>query len=320
MADTTDYTPILVGAGSSIIGGALQGQAAENAAAFNSRVNAAMYTGGPFRPTIAPLTQLVDQLTQGYQNRSYIPTQAGTNQYYDQALSRLTPQAYDEINRTAALGLGGQQQAQQNLADMIASGKTQYTMEDITKSAGQLLNSDLINQQIDAYGRDINRNLGAEISAIRSADIGSGNLGSSKDAVKQAIAERGAADRMAAFRGNLVGNALNTAQGTITGNITTNLNANQQLGNMGAGVAQGANLLSGLNQSQLQQLLTGGNIAQNLENQSIQNQIGARDFNINDLRNYQNQLVGLSQVANAPGTWSDKIPVAKENNKFLGLF
>lgn len=60
------------------------------------------------------------------------------------------------------------------------------------------INNDILSGQIDAVGRDVTRNLTEQVKPTIAANAAvTGNSGSSRRAVQDAIAERGAADRMA---------------------------------------------------------------------------------------------------------------------------
>ena len=114
-----------------------------------------------------------------------------------------------------------------------------------------------IDGQIDAASRDVVRNLGENVMTGNAAmAAGTGNSGSSRRAVMDAIAQRGAADRVADISAGLRGNAYNTGLGIAAQQGLANQQARLGTNSLNAGLmGQGSQLALALGQ-QGQQGLT----------------------------------------------------------------
>lgn len=131
----------------------------------------------------------------------------------------------------AASGAGFGQNAQQ----MFAQGGMDPT-QSIINSAGQYANNPYVSGMIDSANRDTQRMLTEQqLPSLARSFAGTGNTNSSRAGVEQAIAERGAADRMndtaANIRSSLFGQGLGMAQNQWNQNFANQLNANGQLMN-----------------------------------------------------------------------------------------
>lgn len=127
----------------------------------------------------------------------------------------------------------------------------QYSMDptqQIVQNAGQFVNNDLLQGQIDAANRDTARALteGYLPGSERNAAMG-GNLNSSRRFMDEAIATRGAQDRMAdvsaQMRGDAYNNGINMASSNYFNGANAALASNAQVGNAltaGFGAAEGA--------------------------------------------------------------------------------
>ncbi|MEN6541789.1 hypothetical protein [Parvibaculum sp.] len=110
-------------------------------------------------------------------------------------------------------------------------------------TANRYINSDVLNGQIDAIGKDISRNLNENVlpGLNRAASIG-GNLNSSRAGAAEAIAKRAAADTLASTAANMRGaayaNGLNLAEQSRQANLDGGLNA------VGAGASIADNSLN----------------------------------------------------------------------------
>ena len=110
--------------------------------------------------------------------------------------------------------------AQKNLAagtqgfQDIMNGKLNYSTGDIANGAGALINNDLLQQQITAATREDVRNFNEQtMPGIDSNANASGNINSSRTALKEAIAERGLNDRISDVSANMRGQAYQNALG-----------------------------------------------------------------------------------------------------------
>jgi hypothetical protein len=302
--------PAAMGA-ASLIGGIMQGRENEANQKYmtNKQIKAqqdqsamGLYANGPWSATLpymqSNLTNLVGQYNDP--NRQYINTQAGASEGLNQAIAMgLDPTMYNTARFQSQNGLNLINQGGTGLQNYLNSGQQNVTGSNVADYASGLLNSNLINQQMDAYSNDIARNLGEnQLTGIRSADIATGNLGSSRGGVQEAIARRGAEDRIAAFRGNLVGNALNEAGSQLQNNVQNTMSGYQNMLNAGNTAQQGAGNLLNLSQDQLTQLYNVGKAQQGVEQANLNNQIGQRDFNLMNQQALAGQLQNYQGVGN----------------------
>lgn len=119
--------------------------------------------------------------------------------------------------------------------------------QDPMAQAAQYANSPYMDQMVQAAGRDTARSLyeGA-LPAITSASAGSGNLGSSRRGAQEAIAERGANERIGDISASLRGNAYSQMLNNVMSQQQNAAGALQNQANMGMGALTGAqNMYSG---------------------------------------------------------------------------
>lgn len=130
----------------------------------------------------------------------------------------------------------------QNAADIYGRVAGVDPTQQILSNAGLYANNPYTQGIIDAASRDVTRNLyEQQLPTMALGATGTGNLGSTRAGVQQAIAERGAADRLADISSNIRGQFFNTglsqAQNQYNQNIQNQLAANAPLYNaFGAGV------------------------------------------------------------------------------------
>lgn len=299
-----DPTTAATGGTLQLLGGVIQGNAAAEQNKYNAQVQASQNTSGPFKPLIPALTNYGASLTDWYnnaQNQQFINPNAGSNQYYQNALAQL-PQNYNLLNQAGQAGLSYQQNAGSNIQDFLNRGGQNITMQDITGGASNLLNSDLVKNQLDSFTRNVNQGLAQDTAGIRSNDISSGNLGSSRGGIQEAMALNNASNRVADYRANLTNNALNQSQGLLQSNISNFGNFNNQLGQMGSNIQGGASNLLNIGNQQFQQQLLGGQAAQGLQQADINNQLSAQNQPYRQLQQYGGLLLPLSGIGNAPGS------------------
>ena len=161
----------------------------------------------------------------------------------------------------------------QNANDIYSRYSVDPT-QTIAQNAGAFINNDVLNGQIDAANRDVTRALteGYMPQSARSANM-SGNANSSRHFVDDAIATRGAQDRMADTAAQIRGNAYNTALGQASSNYFNGANAalagNAQVGNsLGQGI-DAANASLGYNGAVAQGLMGIGQAQQTDANAQI---------------------------------------------------
>lgn len=145
------------------------------------------------------------------------------------------------------------------------------------------INNDVLQGQIDASTRDITRNLNEnQLTGSASNAAASGNSGSSRRAVMDAIATRGANDRSADIASNMRGNAYNQALGIEAGRASQNAGFQQGANQANAGFLQNSNQFNAGQQNQLrsQGFTMGGNQLQNnLTRQQQADQYNAGQYN-----------------------------------------
>ena len=145
------------------------------------------------------------------------------------------------------------------------------------------INNDVLQGQIDASTRDITRNLNEnQLTGSASNAAASGNSGSSRRAVMDAIATRGANDRSADIASNMRGNAYNQALGIEAGRASQNAGFQQGANQANANFMQNSNQFNAGQQNQLrsQGFTMGGNqLENNLSRQQQADQFNAGQFN-----------------------------------------
>lgn len=106
------------------------------------------------------------------------------------------------------------------------------------------VNNPYLDGQIDAASRDVMRNLNEnELTGNAALAAGTGNSGSSRRAVMDAIATRGAADRVGDISATMRGNAYSQGLGLANATALANLNASLGTNALNAGLMNnGANL------------------------------------------------------------------------------
>lgn len=182
-----------------------------------------------------------------------------------------------------------------NTAAMMASGNVYGTPMnrgiDVGTAAMAAYNP-FIDGQIDAASRDVMRNLGEnQLTGNAAMAAGTGNSGSSRRAVMDAIAMRGAGDRVADISSNLRGQAYNTGLGIAAQQGLANQSAMLGTNSLNAGLmGQGANLA--FNIGQAGQAGMGQAYQTGVNNAQLAQDVGGQ------LRQYQQQLFD-TQYSNA---------------------
>jgi hypothetical protein len=150
---------------------------------------------------------------------------------------------------------------------------------------GAAVNNPFLDGQIDAASRDVVRNLNEnQLTGNAAMAAGTGNSGSSRRAVMDAIAQRGAADRVADIGSTMRGQAFNTGLGLANQTALANQNAMMGTNAVNAGLmGQGANLGFQLGQAGQQGLGQAFNTG--VQNTALSRDAG--DF----MRQYQQQLL-----------------------------
>lgn len=121
----------------------------------------------------------------------------------------------------------------QNAADLYKQYSGDPTQQ-IIDNANQYANNPYVDGIIDASSRDVTRNLYEnQLPTLAKAATGSGNTNSTRAGVENAVAMRGAGDRLAdisnSIRGQFFGKGLDMSQNQYNQNLSNSLNANRQL-------------------------------------------------------------------------------------------
>ena len=138
------------------------------------------------------------------------------------------------------MGVGSQ--FGQNAANLYGQYAGVDPTQQILNTAGAYANNPYATGMINAASQDVTRNLYEnQLPTLSRAATGSGNLNSSRAGVESAIAERGAADRLAnissTIRGQLFNTGLSQGQNQYNQNLQNSLGINAQLANAyGAGI------------------------------------------------------------------------------------
>lgn len=136
---------------------------------------------------------------------------------------------------------------------------------------GNYINNDVLQGQINAATRDIGRNLNEnQLTGNAAMAAGSGNSGSSRRAVMDAIAMRGAADRSADVAAQMRGQAYGQALGIEAGRASQNAGFQQAANQANAGFDQQANQYNAGAYNQARQF--GSTLGQNAYNTNQQGQ------------------------------------------------
>ncbi len=173
-------------------------------------------------------------------------------------------------------------------ANLMASGNVYGTPINRgidMRTAAQASYNPYLEGQIDAASRDVVRNLGEnQLTGNAAIAAGTGNSGSSRRAVMDAIATRGAADRVADIGATMRGNAYNTGLGVAAQQGLANQSATLANNALNAGLmGRGAQL--GFDLGQAGQAGLGQ--AYNTALSNTQQQMDAGNY----LRQYQQQLL-----------------------------
>lgn len=150
------------------------------------------------------------------------------------------------LNPTAGFG--------QNAANIYGQYAGVDPTQQIISNAGQYADNPYTQGLIDSASRDVTRNLYEnQLPGLALGATGTGNTNSSRAGVQEAIAQRGAQDRLADISSNIRGQFFNTglnqAQNQYNQNLQNQLNANQGVqsafGGGLSGLGAGQNLATG---------------------------------------------------------------------------
>lgn len=186
----------------------------------------------------------------------------------------------------------------------LMQGKQNYTTQDIANGASPLINNELLQGQIDAAVRGDVRNFNENIMpGIASQANQSGNLNSSRTAIKEAIAQRSLDDRKADVAANMRGqaynNALGMSQSTLNNNTTNFMNGLNGVNGQAGNLLNFSNNLLQSQQNALNPTMELAKIQELLQGNKQADLIGNRDFGMQQIQQYLN---GLLPIAGLGGT------------------
>lgn len=178
--------------------------------------------------------------------------------------------------------------------------------QSILDNANLYSNNPYISGLIDASSRDVVRNLSENtLPTLNRQFAGTGNTNSTRAGVESAIAQRGAADRLAdlssQIRSQFFGKGLDMAQNQFNQNLQNSLAANNQILNA---ANLGRNLI-GAGQDYASNNFNQGQLAGNVFQTQNQNELNANKALFDESQaNTLRALTAMSGVANAGQGWS----------------
>jgi hypothetical protein len=233
-------------------------------------------------------------LKQGFSNASQIlGQQNGTPAFQGDTFAALDPTMLGNITSNAANMskqlLPATQQlsgAGQHFMNLASGSPLDSYMSDLNNKNGALdlgntyANSSVADNLIAANNRDIYRGLNEnDIPQTRLSAIGSGNMGSSREMMNEAILGRGAEDRSAANAAQIRSNLFNQGTSAYDSNMSSRAAELANLFNQGQGAYSNLASLASANNEQTQSAAT-------IEAQNRQGGLdqAVNQFNMNDTR------------------------------------
>ena len=183
------------------------------------------------------------------------------------------------------------------------------------------MNNDVISGQVDAASRDVTRNLYEnQLTGNAAAAAGTGNLGSSRRGVMDAIAMRGAGDRIADISSGIRSSAYSNALDIEANRASQNANLSQQTGLAGDQTRMGAaGMLNQIGNQGAGMLMDANNLGTSFANNEVMaGNAFQRDENANIAANMQkwnadwdllNRYYGIIGSGNWGGTTSGPNPL-----------
>ena len=228
------------------------------------------------------------------------------------------------LMNTGLGSLGASSAVGGNAADIFGRSSMDPTQQ-IINQAGMFANNPFVDGMIDASGRDVSRQLNEQtLPSLARSFAGTGNTNSSRAGVESAIAQRGAADRLAdissGIRGQFFGQGLGMAQNQYNQNLQNMLGANDQLlnaGQFGAGLV-GAG--QGFATNAFTQGQNAGGIFQNQDQNVIQGNMDQFNESIQNPLSVLQALSGIAgntQAKTAAGIRNDP-SVISQVGSFMG--
>lgn len=253
-------------------------------------------TSEPWKPAQGDLKNILSEIGNWYdsaKDTGYISSTGDLGSIYKDYLSGLsgiTDQSSQGVNNLlnqSTQGTSGALSGYQN----AAGGGLNFSTQDIVDAAGSLYDNDLVQNQINAANKTIDETLKEQtFTGIDRDATASGNMGSSRAGIAQAIASRDAADRKATnantITANAYNNAINTAANTLSGNRDTQLSGIGGMLNTGSSAAGQASNYTNSLMSSLAPLLEGAQLNQSITAAGQADKIGERDYLANLIQQY----------------------------------
>lgn len=270
-------------------------------------------------------------LTSGWKSaQDLYNSQKGTPWYTGPTFADLnaTQQAGLDLTKSFATGAGQDMTNAAQAASMTNIGRGslfgdnaqslyERSLQDPTQSiidnASKYADSPFASGMIDAASRDVVRNLTEqEIPGIQGSNINAGGINSSRAGAMEAIAARGAGDRIAdisaQIRGGLFNTGLGMAQTQHNQGIADALNANSQLGNAFANGINGLNTAQQMGLTNADALTGAGSFLQQNEQAKLDDAFSKwnnqQQYPWQQLGNYMSVIGGGSPVAGGMTTTS----------------
>lgn len=217
--------------------------------------------GGTTTETRTPWSEQQPYLKYGFeQGRTATENALANPVYQGQRVAAMTPEQQALINQATGfaggqfptaqtiqnLGLGmvtPGAQFGQNAANIYGQVAGVDPTQQILANAAQYANNPYTQGIVDAASRDVSRNLlENQLPSLAMGATGTGNINSTRAGAQQAIAERGAAERLADISSNIRGQffqtGLNQSQNQYNQNLQNQLAANEALRqSFGAGIS-----------------------------------------------------------------------------------
>lgn len=282
----------------------------------------------PWAPAQDDLKSILGEIGDWYdsaKNTGYISSTgdlSGIYGDYINALKDQSGQTNQGVNNLLNQASGANTGAYQGWSN-AANGGLNYTTQDIVNGAQGLVNNDLLQGQIDATNRGIQRNLTEQaFTGIDRNAVGSGNLGSSRAGIAQAVAAREASQQMAdnesAIRSNAYNNALSQSQSVLNSNNANMLSGYQGLSGLGNNFASQAGSYANSLNSGLSNLGQAASLEAMLQQNNQANLIGERDYIANLIGQYYLPTAGTIGGMGGTTTGTQQTPGTSMFNSILG--
>lgn len=250
----------------------------------------------PWQPAQDDLKNILGEIGNWYdsaKDTGYISQTGDLGSIYKDYLSGLSgitdqsQQGVQNLLNQSTQGTTGALTGYQN----AATGGLGFSTSDIAKNAEALYDNDMIQKQIAAANQTIDETLKEQaFTGIDRDATASGNMGSSRAGIAQAIASRDAADRKATnantITANAYNNALSMAGNTLSGNRDSQLAGIGGLANTGSNAMSQAGQYTNSLMSSLAPLLESSQLNQSITAAGQADKIGERDFIANLIQQY----------------------------------